>query len=188
MLTMASPILSKAWLNNTITGLPYTGIFKNYVKSKSKTTRLTNAIDHLINTGLIQCGAADKKHLVGAQKTFMKIPPSIIRADKSRLAALESININIDEYEHIYMNSSLPANMVLTDETIKLILSNDEYIQVAHLFNDVRIEQEMERRVSADIVKYEFIHGKKQYRMDSSSQKLDNGNSVFLTDHFFFSH
>ena len=92
---MASPILSKAWLNNTITDLPYTGIFKNYVKSKSKTTRLTNAIDYLINTGLIQCGVADKKYLVGARKTFTKIPPSIIRADKSRLAALESINISI---------------------------------------------------------------------------------------------
>jgi hypothetical protein len=37
------------------------------------------------------------------------------------------------------------------------MLSIDEYIRVVHLFNDIRIEQEMKRRVSAHVVQHEFI-------------------------------
>ncbi|CAF1480268.1 unnamed protein product, partial [Adineta steineri] len=147
LLIMASPILSKAWFSNVLTGLPYT----------------------------VQNGIGDKRHLVGARKeTLMKTPPCIIRTDKDKLAALESININIDEYEHIYMNSPLPTNMLLTDETIKLILSDNAYIPVLHLFNDIRIEQEMERRIAAHVVQHEFFKGKKQYCIISSSQRVNN--------------
>ncbi|CAF3926473.1 unnamed protein product [Rotaria sp. Silwood1] len=175
---MASPILSKAWFNNTITGLPYTGIFKNYTKSKSKMIRLNNALDYLVNNGLIECGTANKKHLVGARReTYMKTPPFNIRTDKNKLTALELININIDEYEHIYMNSPLPANIQLTEETIKLILSNEEYTPIVHLFNDIRVEQEMELRIASHIVQQEIIQGKKQYHIVSSSQRVDNDNS-----------
>ena len=179
---MTSPILSKAWFNNMITGLPFTGIFKNYPKSKSKIIRLADAINYLINSGLMQNGIGNKKHLVGARKeTFMKTPPHVIRIDQDKLSALQSIDINIDEYEHIYMNSSLPANMESTEEAIKLILSNDEYIQVAHLFHNIQIEQEMARRVSAHMIEQEFIHGKKQYRMLSSFQRTDIGIVLFNT-------
>ncbi|CAF1451835.1 unnamed protein product [Adineta steineri] len=175
LLIMASPILSKAWFSNVLTGLPYTGIFKNYLKSKTKIIRLTDAINYLINTGLVQNGIGDKRHLVGARKeTLRKTPPCIIRTDKDKLAALESININIDEYEHIYMNSPLPTNMLLTDETIKLILSDNAYIPVLHLFNDICIEQEMERRIAAHVVQHEFFKGKKQYCIISSSQRVNN--------------
>ncbi|CAF1431870.1 unnamed protein product [Rotaria sordida] len=175
---MASPILSKAWFNNSITGLPYTGIFKNYAKSKSKMIRLNNALGYLINNSLIQYGTGNKKHLVGARReTFMKTPPSNIRTDKNKLTALELININIDEYEHIYMNSPLPANIQLTEETIKLILSNEEYTPIVHLFNDIRIEQEMEHRIASHTVQQEIIQGKKQYHIVSSSQRVDNDNT-----------
>ena len=181
MLTMASPILSKAWFNNPVTGLPYTSIFKNYGKSKAKMIRLANAVNYLINTGLIVKGAGHDRHLVSARKeTFMKTPPSIIRGDANKLLALESIDINIDTYEHHYLNSPLPAHTELTEETIKLILSNDEYISIAHLFNDVRIEQEMEHRVSSHTVQHEFVHGKKQYRMVSSSQQMNAGIVLFF--------
>ncbi|CAF4574724.1 unnamed protein product [Rotaria socialis] len=186
LLTMTSPILSKAWFTNPTTGLPYTGIFKNYAKSKSKMIRLTEAINYLVNTDLVQCGTGNKKHLVGARKeTFIKIPPCIIRTDQKRLTALKSININIDQYEHIYMHSPLPTNMELTEETIKLILSNDNYIPIVHLFNDIRIEQEMERRVAAYMVHQEFIQGKNQYHIISSSQQIDH-NNIYVQDIFEF--
>jgi hypothetical protein len=180
LLTMTSPIISKAWFNNPITGLPYTGIFKNYAKSKTKITRLTDALNYLIDTDLVQCGAGDKKHLVGARKeTFMKTPPCVIRTDKRKLTALESINVDINEYEHIYMTSPLPTNMQITEETIRLILSKDEYIPVVHLFNDIRIEQEMEHQIAAHMVQQEYIQGRKQYHIVPSSQQIDNGIMLF---------
>lgn len=176
---MVSPILSKAWLNNPITGLPYTGIFKNYGKSLTKTSRLTDALNYLINADLIQSGAGNKKHLVGARKeTLFKTPPCVIRADQDKLVALQSINIDIDKYEHIYMNSSLPANIELTEDTVKWILSKTEYIPVIHVFNDARIEREMEQRVSDRTIQCEFVRGKKRYSLISPSQRIDNG-SVF---------
>ncbi|CAF4961376.1 unnamed protein product, partial [Rotaria sp. Silwood1] len=62
--------------------------------------RLTDAVDYLINTGLIQRGASQCRHLVSDRKeTFLKTSPCVIRADKNSLAAAESININVDEYE-----------------------------------------------------------------------------------------
>ncbi len=50
---MASAILSKAWLNKAVTGLPYTGIFKTYGKRKTNRIRLTDALNYLINNGLV---------------------------------------------------------------------------------------------------------------------------------------
>lgn len=184
---MTSPILCKAWLNNVITGLPYTGVFKNYPRSKKKMTRLADAVNYLIDKGLIQHGTGNKKHLVGARKeTFLKTPPCLIRTDHNKLLALQSININIDEYEHIYMNSLLPANMELTEETFNLILSNDEYIPIAHLFNDFRIEQEMERRVLAHTIQCEITQGRKQYHTISSSQRIDIGILLGFCISYFY--
>lgn len=177
---MASPIICKAWLNNVITGLPYTGIFKNYWKSKTKTIRLNDAINYLINTGLIQKGEGTTRHLVVARKeTYFKTPPFMIRSDSNKLKALETININIDVYEYNYMKSFLPSNTELTEETIKMILSKDEFISICHLFNNTRIEQEMKRRTSVQLVEQEFVQGKQQYRIASASQQINNGTVFF---------
>lgn len=178
---MASPILSKAWFNNPVTGLPYTGIFKNYSKSKTKMIRLTNAINYLINTGLLQKGVGPGRHLMSARKeTYMKMPPSLVRKDSVKLAALTSININIDTYEYCYYNSVLPTNMGLSEETIKLIVSSDEFVSIAHVFNNDRIHAIMEERVLNNLLQCNIVHGKKQYCIIPASQQINNSKLFFL--------
>ena len=187
MLTMSSPVLSKAWFNNPVTGLPYTGIFKNYGKSQTKIVRLANAVDYLIKTGLIQKGTGQNRHLVAARKeTFFKTPPSLVCINPQKVAALESININIDTYEHMYMNSPLATNMELTEETVKMILSDDEYAPIAHLFNDIRIEKEMEHRAMNRMIQYTFVHGTKRYQIVPSSQQTIHGIVLFHPMKFIF--
>ncbi|CAF4569317.1 unnamed protein product, partial [Didymodactylos carnosus] len=129
-----------AWFSNEATGLPFTSLFLNYRKSKSKMIRLTNAIDNLIQFRILQKGIGRDRHIVTARKeTYMKAPPATIRSNANMLVYLQSIGIDLEEYVHFYLSSPLPADMKLTEFAVNMILSNDDYIEICHLFNDVRI-------------------------------------------------
>jgi hypothetical protein len=171
---MASPIILKAWFNNVVTGLPFTTLFANYRKSKDKSTRLANAIANLVQIGILQAGIGHNRHIVTARKeTYMKVPPIIIRSNTDMLDYLQSIGIDLNSYEHFYLSSPLPANMELTDSTVNMILSDDNYIEICHLFNDARIQKQMEERLSQRLIQYRMVQGRKQYYIPTSSQVID---------------
>ncbi|CAF1251304.1 unnamed protein product [Didymodactylos carnosus] len=139
---MASPILLKAWFSNEATGLPFTSLFLNYRKSKSKMVRLTNAIQNLIQFRILPKGIGRDRHIVTARKeTYMKAPPATMRSNANMLVYLQSIGIDLDEYVHFYLSSPLPTDMKLTEFAVNMILSNDDYIEICHLFNDVLRDQ-----------------------------------------------
>ena len=175
MLKMASPIILTAWFSNFITGLPFTNPFGKYRKSKSKRDRLSGAIRYLINCDLLLEGCSASRHVVSARKeTYLKKPPAVIRADPKLLGALESIGVDIDHYEHVYLSSPLPKNLELTETAIETILYDDDYVQAAHLFNNARIEQEMQRRVSSGSLGQRVVHGHNQYFLLSLTQRTGN--------------
>ena len=178
---MTSPILIKAWFNNPITGLPFTNLFTNYRKSIEKTVKLTQAIEHLVACGLLQKGIKDTRHIVTARKeTYLKTSPVTIRQNPNMLNYLQSIGIDIDNYEQVYLTSPLPINMELTACTVDLILSNNDYIEFCHLFNDARIQRHMEELLSKNEVQHRMVFGRKQYYIQSSSQIIQQGNVIFF--------
>jgi hypothetical protein len=173
---MTSPILIKAWFSNEITGLPFTKLFINYRKSKSKMSKLTNAVNELLQFGILQKGVKDNLYVVVARKeTYLKTSPSTIRGNTNMLDYLQLIGVDIDTYEHVYLSSPLPMNMELTTFAVNLILSDNDYIEYCHLFNDVRIEKEMEERLSKHMVQHRMSFGRKQYYMPSVSQIVEQG-------------
>ena len=181
---MASPILLKAWFSNEVTGLPFTNLFVHYRKSKTKALKLTKAVDQLVANGILQTGIKDNRHIVTARKeTYLKTSPAAIRRDTNMLDYLQSIGVNIDDYEHAYLSSPLPTNMELTTVAVDFILSNDDYLEFCHLFNDVRIQQQMQERLSKNEVQYRMSFGRRQYFMPHSSQTVQRGKVVPL---FFF--
>ncbi|CAF1534404.1 unnamed protein product [Adineta ricciae] len=177
LLKMKSPILIKAWFNNEITGLPFTKIFIHYRKSKAKMSKLHQAIDDLVRSGILRKGFQNTRYIVTARKeTYLKTSPATIRGNTDMLDYLQSIGINIDTYEHVYLSSSLPMNMELTTFAINSILFNDDYIEYCHLFNDARIQQEMEERLLKHVVEYRMSFGRKQYYIPPSSQIAEQNN------------
>lgn len=178
---MTSPILIKAWFNNLITGLSFTSLFVNYRKSIEKTLKLTQAIERLVAYGLLQKGTKDTRHIVSARKeTYLKTSPVTIRQNPNMLNYLQSIGIDIDNYEQIYLTSPLPINMELTTCTVDFILSNNDYIEFCHMFNDARIQQHMEGLLSKNEVYHRMMFGRKQYYMPSSVQITDQGNITLV--------
>ncbi|CAF4283406.1 unnamed protein product [Rotaria sp. Silwood2] len=174
---MTSPILIKAWFSNEITGLPFTKIFIYYRKAKSKMSKLTNAIDELVRYGILQKGVKDNRYVVIARKeTYLKTSPATIRRNTRMLNYLQSIGVDIDTYEHTYLSSPLPMNMELTASAVNLIISDDDYLEYCHLFNDVRIQKEMEERWSKHMIQYRMSFGRKQYYMPSLSQVVEEDN------------
>ncbi|CAM4830210.1 unnamed protein product [Rotaria magnacalcarata] len=177
LLKMTSPILLKAWFNNEITGLPFTKIFIHYRKAKSKMPKLINAIDELVRYGILQKGVKDNRYVVIARKeTYLKTSPATIRRNTRMLNYLQSIGVDIDTYEHTYLSSPLPMNMELTVSAVNLITSDDDYLQYCHLFNDVRIQKEMEERLSKHMIEYRMSFGRKQYYMPPLSQIVEEAN------------
>ncbi|UJR11956.1 hypothetical protein I4U23_016134 [Adineta vaga] len=177
LLKMTSPIVIKAWFSNEITGLPFTKIFINYRRSKNKMSKLIQAVDELVQNGILKKGAKDNRHIVTARKeTYLKASPATIRGDNDMVNYLLSIGIDIDTYEHVYLSSPLPMNMELTTFAVNSILFDDNYIEYCHLFNDVRIQKEMEERLSKHMVEYRMSFGQKQYYMPSLSQTVEQDN------------
>jgi hypothetical protein len=181
---MASPILLKAWFSNPITGLPFTNLFTSYRKSMEKTLKLTQAIDQLIVNGILQKGVKDTRHIVTARKeTYLKTSPATIRRNTHMLNYLQSIGVDIDIYEHVYLSSPLPMNMELTTVTVDLILSDNDYLEFCHLFNDIRVQQQMEERLSTNQIQQRMSFGRKQYYMSLSSQMVEQSKVELL---FFY--
>lgn len=175
---MTSPIIIKAWFNNEITGLPFTKIFSNYRKSKTKSSKLYQAIDELVQHGILKKGAKDNRHVVTARKeTYLKTSPATIRGNIDMLNYLQSIGVDVDTYERVYLSSPLPMSMELTTFAVNLILFDNDYIEYCHLFNDVRIQKEMEERLSKHMVEYRMLLGQKQYYVPSLSQIVEQGNA-----------
>ena len=135
-----------------------------------------NAIKYLVECDLLTKGVHHSRHIVSARKeTYLKKPPAAIRTNPNLLAALKDVGIDIDKYEHSFLSSPLPKNMELTNSAVAMILSTDDFVPVVHLFNDGRIEEEMQRRVSARLLGQRPVHGRNQYFVLSSSQQMDNG-------------
>ncbi|CAF1517353.1 unnamed protein product [Adineta ricciae] len=177
LLKMTSPILIKAWFSNDITGLPFTKIFSSYRKSKNKMSKLSRAVDELVQNDILRKGLQNTRHIVAARKeTYLKASPTTIRGNADMLNYLLSIGIDIDTYEHTYLSSPLPMHMELTTFAVNSILFNDDYIQYCHLFNDARIEKEMEDRLSKEVVQYRMSLGRKQYYVPSMSQTAERDN------------
>lgn len=175
MLTMASPIILTAWFSNFITGLPFTNPFGQHRKSKIKRKRLSDAIRCLIDCDLLLEGFDANRHVISARKqTYLKKTPAAIRANPQLLGALESFCIDIDQYENCYISSPLPKNLELTETAIETILCNDDYVEVAHLFNNAKVEQEMQQRVLSGSLGQRFVHGYNQYFILSSTQRTGN--------------
>ncbi|CAF1449530.1 unnamed protein product [Adineta ricciae] len=177
LLKMTSPILVRAWFNNEITGLPFTKTFNNYRKSKGKLPKLNQAISELVQNGILKKGIQNTRHIVGARKeTYLKTSPATIRSNIDMLNYLASIDIDIDTYEHVYLSSPLPMIMELTTFATNAILFNDDYIEYCHLFNDARIEKEMEERLSKHMVESRMLFGRKQYYIPLLSQIAEQDN------------
>ncbi|CAF0973081.1 unnamed protein product [Adineta ricciae] len=177
LLAMTSPILVKAWFSNEITGLPFTKTFSNYRKSKNKTAKLIRAVNDLIHHDILRKGFQNTRHIVGARKeTYLKASPATIRGNVDMLTYLQSIGVDIDTYEHVYLSSPLPMNMELTTFTVNSILFNDDYVEYCHLFNDARIQKEMEERLSKQVVQYRMSLGRRQYYVPSMSQTVEHDN------------
>ncbi|CAF4390507.1 unnamed protein product, partial [Rotaria magnacalcarata] len=83
------------------------------------------------------------------------------------------IGINIDTYEHFYLSSPLPTDMQLTEFAVNMIVSNADSIEIYHLFNDARIQAQMEERFTQHMVQYRMALGRKQYFVPTSSQVID---------------
>ncbi|CAF1527429.1 unnamed protein product [Adineta ricciae] len=177
LLQMTSPILIKAWFSNEIMGLPFTKIFINYRKSKKKMSKLAEAVDELVRHGILRRGLQNTRHIVTARKeTYLKASPATIRGNADMLTYLESIGVDIGTYEHVYLSSPLPMNMELTTFAINSILFNDDYVEYCHLFNDTRIQKEMEDRLSRHVVQFRMSLGRKQYYVPSMSQTVEHHN------------
>ncbi|CAF4911080.1 unnamed protein product, partial [Rotaria magnacalcarata] len=86
------------------------------------------------------------------------------------------IGINIDTYEHFYLSSPLPTDMQLTEFAVNMIVSNADSIEIYHLFNDARIQAQMEERFTQHMVQYRMALGRKQYFVPTSSQVIDQEN------------
>ncbi|CAF0904895.1 unnamed protein product [Adineta steineri] len=71
---MISPVLLKVWFSNEIIGLPFTEIFVHYQKSKNIMLKLIQAIDELIQFGILKKGVKDNRHVVTARKeTYLRV-------------------------------------------------------------------------------------------------------------------
>ena len=142
LMNMPSPNLLKAWLSNPVTGLQFTSFFCGYRKLEEKRTRIMNAIYYTAECDVLSKAVHHTRHIVTTRKeTFMKKPPAVIRANLNLLAALKYVDLDIDQYEHSFVSSPLPKNVELTNSTIVMILSADDFIEVAHLSIDARIEK-----------------------------------------------
>ncbi|CAF4186875.1 unnamed protein product, partial [Rotaria magnacalcarata] len=57
-----------------------------------------------------------------------------------------------------------------------MIVSNADSIEICHLFNDARIQAQMEERFTQHMVQYRMALGRKQYFVPTSSQVIDQEN------------
>ncbi|CAF0767955.1 unnamed protein product [Adineta steineri] len=71
----------------------------------------------------------DNRYAVTARKeTYLKTSSATIRGDTDMLNYLQSIGVDIDTYEHVYLSSPLLINMELTTFTTNFILFDDDNI------------------------------------------------------------
>ena len=87
----------------------------------------------------------------------------MIQAIPTLLAAMKYVGVDIDQYEHSFLSLPLVKNMEMTKYTITMIHSTDDFIPVAHLFNDAGLEKLMQRHVSARLLEQRTVHGRNQY-------------------------
>lgn len=176
LLKMTSPIIVKARFSNEITGLPFTSLFSNYRKSTEKNLKLNNAIDQLVTHSILIKGIQRERHILTARKeTYLKASPATIRSNERMLTYLHSINIDINIYERIYLSSPLPIDMELTPFAVNYLLSNNDFLEYCHLFNNVHIQQQMDERLLKHEVQYRMSFGRRQYYIPSPSHIIGEG-------------
>lgn len=150
---MTSPFISRSWLSNQVTGITYSGCFKNHPAEAKQ------SIDNLLNSGLMKMGA----FLVnGKKESFAKISPSAIRSDPHLLSRLNSYGITIGQYEESFRAFSLPFKILLNQNGIDLILNDVHFVDYYHLFiHQSEFSKQVQQRIEQGLIREVNINSKK---------------------------
>lgn len=154
LLSMNSPFISTSWLTNPVTGISYSGCFKNYPNQGKQ------AIDNLVKSGLLKVGFF---LINGKKESYVKVSPLSIRGDPNLLAQLNSYGISIDQYEDGYRTSSLPFKVLLNQNGIETLLTDVNFIPFYHLFiHQSDFHKKVQERINEGMLIEQFdINNKK---------------------------
>lgn len=155
LLFMTSPFISRSWLNNHITGISYSGCFKNQSNAGKQ------AIDNLLNCGLLTSG----QFLVNSKKdTLAKTSPLMIRSNASLLDNINMLGINIDQYEEAYGSFALPFKINLNRNGIDFILNDTSFIPFYHLFmNQLDFHEHLQQQIAQGLIEEVHVDNKKKF-------------------------
>lgn len=152
---MSTPFISKSWFSNAVTGITYSGVFKNNHQEGKE------ALDKLINMGLLQAGY----FIVNCKKkSYAKTSPNTIRSSSTLSIALNSLGIDIDVYEKSFLQFSLPLKISLNQTGIDLILQDLNYVPLYHLFiNQPDFQVKLKQKIDNRIIREVNIKNNKRY-------------------------
>ncbi|CAF0965503.1 unnamed protein product [Adineta ricciae] len=106
-----------------------------FMQKKSTDLKYDIVVEHLLADGLImKCDVIQGARTPTNAKvspSYYKQPPSYFEQSDSRMQKLQNLGIGFNEYEKMYLNSSLPANMCFNSNGIELI-KGDEWVQFYH--------------------------------------------------------
>jgi hypothetical protein len=183
---MSTPFISKSWLTNNVAGITYSGLFKN------NSTLSQEAVDKLVNVGLLKSGF----FIVNCKKeAYVKVSPSSVRSNSTLLLTLNSFGINIDDYEKLFNEFSLPLKICLNKNGIDFILKDKDYVQFYHLFiNQTDFQKRLQQKITDGSIQEVTINNNKRYviakSIITSTSQLNSCKSFlyecFLTNLFDF--
>ncbi|CAF4049316.1 unnamed protein product [Rotaria sp. Silwood1] len=163
---MSSIFISKSWLSNNITGITYSGLFK------SNSSQAREAINNLVNAGLLLSG----NFIVNCKKeSYVKISPVSIRSNSTLLAVLNSFNIDINLYEKVFNEFSMPLKVHLSRSGIDFLLEDIDYVSFYHLFiNQVDFKKRLQQKIDRRLIEEVSINNNKQYAIVSNSNTFSS--------------
>lgn len=158
---MSTPFISKSWFSNIITGITYSGLFKNnHAQGKE-------AIDKLVNAGLLKSGY----FIVNCKKkAYVKTPPNTIRSSSTLLLALNSFGIGLDQYENSFNEFSLPHKICLNQNGVDIVLHDPDYVPFYHLFtNQIDFQLKLQPKITNGSIREVNIKNNKRYTIVEST-------------------
>lgn len=170
---MSTPFISQSWFTNVVTGIKYSGSFKNNGEQGKQ------AIDKLVNVGLLTPGFFIVN---GKKESYAKTPPSAIRSNANLLFALNSIGIQLEDYEKLFNEFSLPIKVSLNQNGIDFLFQNLYYAPYYHLFiNQADFKTKLQQKILDGLFKEVNINNNKRYviveNINTSSLQINPGIS-----------
>ena len=121
------------------------------------------------------------------RESYAKTSPNAIRSNSNFLAALNSFGIDIDFYEQLFNEFSMPLKIHLNPSGIDFILDDINYVSFYHLFtSQADFKMKLQEKIDSGLIQEVFVNNNKRYDIVTNINNLSSQFSSCQSFHSIF--